>query len=167
MAASPLTKGARIRMFIVSLPMICMAGAVVYRFQDLQVKEVRGRKMAEIYAAEHQGEFLTQSRRGSIKDRNGELLAVSVEHYLVAVDPSSLDESQLSEASRLLGEVLRMDRREVAERLAAEDNRYVVLKRQLSDDEAAAVSALAKKLKINPMNMMIAIGNPQKKLTFR
>jgi cell division protein FtsI (penicillin-binding protein 3) len=79
------------------------------------------------------------AKRGEIVDRRGVKLASSVDVDSVWVDPSSVGD--LRNAAKRLAKVLQLDRKELEERML-KGRRFVWVKRQVSDGEAAQVKAL-------------------------
>ena len=78
--------------------------------------------------------------RGTVKDRNGQPLAIStpVESIWAAPDDLELGDTQL----RALAKALGMTADEVRQKIANKDRQFVFLKRQISPDQAAKVMAL-------------------------
>jgi cell division protein FtsI (penicillin-binding protein 3) len=78
--------------------------------------------------------------RGPVKDRNGQLLAIStpVESIWVSPEDFDLDEAQL----RALAKALAMPAEEIRQKIARKDRQFAYLKRQISPDQAAKVMAL-------------------------
>ncbi len=79
------------------------------------------------------------SQRGSIKDRNGEILAISAPVKSVWVDPQRV--SATSEQIGQLADLLDMNKATVQERLSS-DKRFVYLKRQLPPERANKIAEL-------------------------
>ncbi|MBK6618787.1 MAG: penicillin-binding protein 2 [Nitrosomonas sp.] len=77
--------------------------------------------------------------RGSIKDRNGEILAISAPVKSVWIDPQQIDMTQAQ--FKALSELLGMSRDALQERVSS-NRRFVYLKRRLSPDLAADVAQL-------------------------
>ncbi|HET6952522.1 MAG TPA: penicillin-binding protein 2 [Acidimicrobiales bacterium] len=77
--------------------------------------------------------------RGSIFDRNGNDLAISIPQTTVAADPSVIADP--AAAARALAPALGLDQAEVLARLG-EDSRFVYLARQVDDDVAERVRRL-------------------------
>jgi cell division protein FtsI (penicillin-binding protein 3) len=79
--------------------------------------------------------------RGRVLDRNGEALAVSTPVKSIWVIPADVEAS--ARAKRRLAQLLGLDARELAKKLAETDRDFVYLKRQVSPDIADKVDALA------------------------
>jgi cell division protein FtsI (penicillin-binding protein 3) len=80
------------------------------------------------------------ANRGIVFDRNGEALAISTPMESVWASPpdATLSGTQLSK----LAKILRVEKSEISERLGDKARGFVYLKRQVSPDLAAAVTAL-------------------------
>ena len=78
--------------------------------------------------------------RGPVKDRNGQLLAIStpVESIWASPDELDIDDGQLAALARALA----MPADEIRQKVARKDRQFVFLKRQISPDQAAKVMAL-------------------------
>ncbi|RFU45087.1 penicillin-binding protein 2 [Paraburkholderia sp. DHOC27] len=76
--------------------------------------------------------------RGRIVDRNGSMLAVSLASYEIWAAPPQIEASAIAPLATLLD----MPRAELQRRLAG-DRRFVLLKRQVDADTAAAIDKLA------------------------
>jgi cell division protein FtsI (penicillin-binding protein 3) len=78
--------------------------------------------------------------RGTIKDRNGQMLALSspVESIWVSPDEFEIEDAQ----ARALARVLGMPLEELRQKIDRKDRQFAYLKRQISPDEAAKVMAL-------------------------
>lgn len=80
------------------------------------------------------------AHRGTITDRNGEPLAISTPVESVWASPS---DARLSAEQRAkLARLLKMNSRELSQKLAGEGREFVYLKRQLPPEEAARVVSL-------------------------
>ena len=80
------------------------------------------------------------AERGSIFDRNGNELALSVRQHAVWADPALVGDPAGHAAA--LAPVLEVGEPELRRRLAAEGSRFVYLARQVGDEAAAEVAAL-------------------------
>ncbi|MGZ5081072.1 MAG: peptidoglycan D,D-transpeptidase FtsI family protein [Usitatibacter sp.] len=79
--------------------------------------------------------------RGPVKDRNGQLLAISTAVESIWASPDDLDEADEAQL-RALARALNMDVREIRQKIAKKDRQFVFLKRQISPDQATRVMAL-------------------------
>ncbi len=78
--------------------------------------------------------------RGPVKDRNGQLLAISTPAESIWVSPEDLeiDDGHV----RSLAQALKMDAEEIRQKIARKDRQFAYLKRQISPEQAAKVMAL-------------------------
>jgi cell division protein FtsI (penicillin-binding protein 3) len=78
--------------------------------------------------------------RGTVKDRNGQLLAIStaVESIWASPEDFEIEEPQVL----ALAKVLAVDAAEIRQKIARKDRQFVYLKRQISPDQATKVMAL-------------------------
>ena len=78
--------------------------------------------------------------RGTVKDRNGQLLAIStpVESIWASPEDFEIEEPQV----QALAKVLALEDSEIRQKIARKDRQFVYLKRQISPDQAAKVMAL-------------------------
>ncbi len=79
--------------------------------------------------------------RGPVKDRNGQLLAVSTAVESIWAIPDELDDANDGQV-RGLAQALAMEPDEIRQKIAKKDRQFVFLKRQISPDQAAKVMAL-------------------------
>ena len=79
--------------------------------------------------------------RGPVKDRNGQILAISTAVESIKASPEDLADADDAQV-RQLGQALGMDPRDIRQKIANKDRQFVYLKRQISPDQAAKVMAL-------------------------
>ncbi len=109
-------------------------GLLWFRAWDIQI--VQGPELSEKVSYQQKGSELITGFRGSIYDRNGQVLARSVEVRSVYVRPYEIQDAQ--EASKILSEILHMDRKKVASALNS-NKTFVWLKRKVDDRTAARI----------------------------
>jgi cell division protein FtsI (penicillin-binding protein 3) len=123
-------------------------GAIVESAWRVQVED--GREWRDIAEKQRQRRLRLEPKRGTIYDRNGTPLAVSVEvpsvsadvgEMLRAVDDRSAQEQVLRDAASRLGRALSMSTDEVYAKLEPR-RRFVWVKHRISGEEAAAVREL-------------------------
>jgi cell division protein FtsI (penicillin-binding protein 3) len=143
-------KWIRLRMGILCGVMGLGLGGIVSTAFRVQVED--GPVWRETAEKQRQRRLHIEPKRGTIYDRNGTALAVSVEvpsvsadtvEMLRGVEGEKAQEATLRDASMRLAEALSLDAADVYRKLAARP-RFVWLKRRISGDEAAAVRALAR-----------------------
>ncbi len=79
--------------------------------------------------------------RGAVKDRNGQLLAVSTAVESIWASPDDLEEAGDARL-HALAKALAMDASELRQKIAGKNRQFVFLKRQISPEQAAKVMAL-------------------------
>ena len=138
----------RLRMGILSGIMAVGVGGVVSSAYRVQVED--GRAWRETAENQRQRRLHVEPKRGSIHDRNGAALAVSVEvpsvtvdvvELLRGVDKPAAQAEVIHDAAARIGAALKLDPEEVRQKLVSR-RRFIWLKRRIPGDEAAAVRAL-------------------------
>jgi cell division protein FtsI (penicillin-binding protein 3) len=115
--------------------------ALIGRLAQLQIAEA-----AHYRELAREQQFVTRplsARRGEIRDRNGALLANSVDAWSVFVDPAFVDD--VRETAAALSFALEMDEQDLGRRIAqaaARERRFVWIKRHVTDGEARACRRL-------------------------
>jgi cell division protein FtsI (penicillin-binding protein 3) len=141
-------KWIRLRMGVLCGVMGLGLGGLVSSAYRVQVED--GPKWRETAEKQRQRRLHIEPKRGTIFDRNGTPLAVSVEvpsvsadvvEMLRGVEGEPAQAAVLRDASSRLGSVLSLDANEVYDKLAAK-HRFAWLKRRVSGDEAALVRDL-------------------------
>ena len=97
-------------------------------------------RLSNRLTGQHERVVSVAPKRGSIVDRLGRPLAVSVELESVFADPGMVDDP--AGAAELLAPVLGIDREELLARLSRDNTRFVWLARQLEEHRAKAVREL-------------------------
>ena len=125
------------RLLVFSAALALWALALAVRLVDLQVFRATAYRSR---ARQQQERIVTLSpRRGSILDRQGRELAVSVEASSVFAVPEKV--ADVRGAARALSAILGVPAREIAEKLSS-DRSFVWLARKVSDEAAARIAAL-------------------------
>lgn len=86
---------------------------------------------------QHIGEFVLDSRRGKILDRNGDELAISLNERTVYANPKLVVDSEYE--SKILAEILELDVENVKEKLDSKDLGFVYIKRKVSQEKAEKI----------------------------
>jgi cell division protein FtsI (penicillin-binding protein 3) len=132
-----LEKGIRIRIRLIGAVFVLGFLLVAVRAFELQIlQEQQWQERAE---RQHQKVIPLTPQRGTIYDRNGEALAVSVDVDSIYVEPGKLEDR--AAAARQLARAVGMSRKTVAAKLRASKG-FVWLKRQVPPDRSAGVKAL-------------------------
>ena len=141
-------KWIRFRMGILCGAMGLGLGGLVSTAFRVQVED--GQSWRETAEAQRQRRLHIEPKRGTIYDRTGTSLAVSVEvpsvsadvaEMLRGIDGADAQNAMLKDAAARLAIVLSLDPNETLEKLASR-RRFVWLKRRISADESAAVKDL-------------------------
>jgi len=98
---------------------------------------IEGPRLAERARRQHMATELVTGRRGMIFDRNGQVLARSVEARSIYARPQEITDMQL--AANTLGPILGVEPQKLYDDLAHTKRRFVWLKRKVDDYTATAV----------------------------
>ncbi len=142
-------KWIRLRMGILSGLMALGLGAFISSAYRVQVEDaVAWREAAE---NQRQRRLHVEPKRGTVYDRNGTSLAVSVEVPSVSADVVEMlrgsdakgdKDATLRDAAARIGQILAIDANEIEAKLA-QKKRFVWLKRRISSEEAVALRELS------------------------
>lgn len=139
----------RVRMGLLCGTMGLALGGVVASAYRVQIED--GDAWRQTAEKQRQRRMHIEPKRGSVKDRSGAALAVSVEvpsasadvtEMLKGVDGAAEQDALIRDASARIATALALDANEVLVKLSSR-HRFVWLKRRISGDEVAAVRALA------------------------
>jgi cell division protein FtsI (penicillin-binding protein 3) len=130
-------KGIKGRLVLSGLFFFLLFMAVALRAVQLQI--VQGEKLRRLGERQHLKEWIVQPKRGTIFDRAGEPLALSLEARSVYVRPSRLKEPK--PLARMLAPILSLDAGELEQKLRT-DKPFVWVKRQITPKEAEGIKAL-------------------------
>jgi cell division protein FtsI (penicillin-binding protein 3) len=132
----------RVRMGIMALCLLAFAGVLLHRAFELQVE--RAPELREMAEEQYLRDIRLAPKRGTIYDRHGAELAVSVDVDSIWANPRALrrgGHDPVAIAERLAS-IVDIDVEEVARRLAT-DRYFVWIKRRVSPQAANSVQALA------------------------
>ncbi|OGQ73937.1 MAG: hypothetical protein A3G40_05170 [Deltaproteobacteria bacterium RIFCSPLOWO2_12_FULL_57_22] len=130
-------KEVRGRLALSALFFLFLFLAVGLRAFQLQI--LQGEGLRRLGERQHLKEWIVQPKRGTIFDRAGEPLALSVETQSVYVRPSRLEEP--AALARSLARILSLEARELEQRLKTEKP-FIWVKRQITPKEAEGIKAL-------------------------
>ncbi len=133
------TKWLKLKLQLVGVVFVLVFAAVLYKSFTLQVVQrdyLVGKARLEVERYLSLGAV-----RGEIFDANGERLAASLDVLSLYADASLMNDEQKSEAAAKLHEILKLDRKALADKLDT-NNQFMWIKRQLTTDEVEAVRAL-------------------------
>ena len=130
-------KWIQIRIKLVAICFILAFGFIVARAFQLQVVgQDRWQKKAD---RQYQKTIPLTAQRGTIFDRNGEEMAVSVEVDSIFIVPSKVESQDRS--ARLLADVLKVKRSTIRAKMRSDKN-FLWLKRQVSPRESEQIRAM-------------------------
>lgn len=129
--------GVRLRLGAAGAFFLVLFLAVTLRAFQLQILD--GEKLRQLGEKQHLKEMIVLPKRGTILDRAGEPLALSLEGQSVYARPRRIKEPKAIAAN--LAQALALDPAEVAQKLASERS-FVWLKRQVTPKEAERVEML-------------------------
>ncbi|MFW5920520.1 MAG: peptidoglycan D,D-transpeptidase FtsI family protein, partial [Polyangiales bacterium] len=135
-------KWVRVRIAILGLAVFVGVLLVGRRAWELQVE--RSLELAEMAQQQYLRDIRLTPKRGTIYDRHGAELAVSVDADSVWGSPRAMKKAGVDprEAARRLATVLSIDVDRIAARLSKKDRHFVWIKRHITPQQAARVEQL-------------------------
>ena len=130
----------KVRILAIFLTLLLGLGSIAAKLFTIQIQH--GRRLTERAARQYQRLVPLVSRRGTIFDRAGRELAVSLRVSSVFAQPTAIANPR--ETARALAPILGQPARELQARLSA-DKTFVWLQRQLEPRQAEAISDLGLK----------------------
>jgi cell division protein FtsI (penicillin-binding protein 3) len=130
-------KWIRFRIYVVAFFFLCGLLIVLARAYQLQVLE--NDKLTSIARAGYRGKIKLPPKRGTIFDREGHELAVSIEVESIFAHPKLVKNK--SEAAKSLSKILSLKQSEILKSLQSHQN-FVWLERKTSPDKVMRVKAL-------------------------
>lgn len=124
----------KIRFQIVALIFIALWAILWGRAFYLQI--IMGPELRNMASKQHHFTQLVEAKRGNIYDRNGQILARSVEAKSVYAHPKQVSDPEF--AAKTLAPILDLDPKKLAERLK-QDRSFIWLKRKIDDAAATAI----------------------------
>lgn len=123
------------RILIVFMGMVFLWTLMILRGAYLQI--IPNQKLASLQKRQFATTVEVSGRRGLIVDRNGRELAASVAAQSVFADPAIMEQPRAT--ARRLAKLLKIPRSELTAKLRQKDRRFIWIKRQISDEEAATI----------------------------
>lgn len=130
----------RLRRRLGSLAGLLLLGYAGLVARAIQLQAIDGEWLAARAEAQHRATLRLRALRGEIVDRNGDLLAISVDAESVAASPRRISDPEGT--ARILAASLGLRSQELSRRLTR-DGSFVWVKRWVTPDEADRVRALA------------------------
>ena len=128
----------RRRILIVLLIFLALFAALVVRLADLQI--VQAKSLQQRAQAQWTSESVIYPTRGSILDRNGNVLAMSATAYIASVSPRQVEDAE--KFAQTLAPILDMDAEMIARKASDTGKGGVILKRQLSAETAQQLKTM-------------------------
>ncbi|MCC7536328.1 MAG: PASTA domain-containing protein [Deltaproteobacteria bacterium] len=130
----------RVRLALLTFMLLCGAGAVLHRAWRLQI--VQGDELRAMAEEQYLRNIRLAPKRGTIFDRNGAELAVSVDVESLWANPRAVQEAgAVDRVSAALAPIVGIDANEVRA-LVSQPRRFRWIRRRLTPTQAAAVRAL-------------------------
>ncbi len=101
------------------------------------VQVVEGPRLADKASQQYMSSVLVSGKRGSIVDRNGQVLARSVESRSIYIRPQ--DVVDVNATAAILADILKMPQASIAEQLNKKSRKFIWLARKVDDYTAEAV----------------------------
>ncbi len=102
-----------------------------------QVQVIEGASLADQAAGQHMSSILVTGKRGTIEDRNGQILARSVESRSVYVRPHEV--KNVKETAAFLSKVLKKPIDALEKQLAKTSRKFIWIARKVDDNVAMAI----------------------------
>ncbi len=131
----------RIRIFVMCAIFAALLALLFFRLAYIQL--IDGTKLQKLALEQQTRDSSVASKRGTIYDRNGKVLAQSSSVYTVTANPNEIRKTKkdAEEIADKLAEALSMDDEKIEELLSKEVN-HVVIKRKIEEEESSKVRAL-------------------------
>lgn len=130
-------KDSKFRLGIAGLFFVAIFLAVAVRAFQLQI--LQGEKLKRLGERQHLKEWIVLPKRGTIFDRSGEPLALSLESQSVYARPRRIQDPEA--VAHTLAQILGLDPAEIEQKLKS-DKPFVWLKRQVAPREAEQITEL-------------------------
>lgn len=106
-------------------------------FRAWQLQMVEGPRLADRARKQHTASELVSGKRGMLFDRNGQVLARSVEVRSIYANPKDVADARA--AAKVLAPILRLSEDKLAASLGQDNRKFIWLKRKVDDATAEAV----------------------------
>ena len=113
----------------------------IYCFQLFRLQVIDAGWLSEAAIEGRTSSITLEPRRGTIYDRNGVVLATSVDATTIYVDPTEVTDANMT--ASLLAEVLGGDKKDYLEKVTASNTRYSIIKRKVDTSVGDQLSELA------------------------
>ncbi len=130
-------RGIRFRVYLVALFFLFGLGTILARAYQLQV--LKKDEYATLAREDYKGTVKLLPKRGTIYDRQGRELAVSIEVESVYAHPNQVEKKL--DAAKWLSQALELNQKEILSKLQS-NRSFVWIKRKISPDEVERIKAL-------------------------
>ena len=130
-------KWVRIRIYVTGAFFVLVLCVIFLRAYQLQILE--GKRLSSLAREDYTGSLVLMPQRGTMFDRDGEQLAISVDVSSIYAYPKAIKDK--AGTARLLAKTLGINRRHVLERLRSARS-FVWVKRKVTPEEIKKVGAL-------------------------
>lgn len=118
------------------------AAAILLAIWLIYITVAHGEEYSKAATEQQTKDITVSANRGTIYDRNGKQLAVSVSVDTVVLDPSSIQKNKTAEyIARSLSEILGMDYEDVYA-VTQKSSSYEILKKRISREQSVAIKAM-------------------------
>jgi len=130
-------KWVRIRIYVTGVFFACVLCVIFLRAYQLQILE--GKRLSSLAREDYTGNLVLMPQRGTIFDRNGKELAISIDVGSIYAYPKAIKDK--TGTATLLAKTLGIDRRHVLEKLRSSRS-FVWVKRKVTPEEIKKVGGL-------------------------
>ncbi len=131
------TRGIKIRIIILIGFIVCVTLLIVHRASGLQIKEVR--KYSSLATSQHEKAIELTPKRGTISDRNGVELAITVERFSLFAKPQKFaDDNERKYFAHILADMLKRPEKELL-RIFSDERPFVWVQRLLDENIALRI----------------------------
>lgn len=131
-------KANRKRVYFLFFLFLVAFGLVIYKLVSIQY--IYASKYKNYAEYQQKDEFIINSKRGKILDRNGVELAISLVERTVYANPKLIQNAE--QEAKILAKILDLDVEAVKKKLEDQDLGFVYLKRKVSAERAEVISEL-------------------------
>ena len=120
-----------------------LAGVMVLVGRLGWIQFVRGGEYKRLAAEQQTRDSIVSAKRGSIYDRNMKVLAQSATAERVTINPQEIDKHKNAEAVvETLVKILRVDEKDLREKIKRTDRQSVVIKKQVEKSVAEGIDGI-------------------------
>ncbi|HAG90516.1 MAG TPA: cell division protein [Bdellovibrionales bacterium] len=128
----------KLRILILFSLLLAVWGFLVLRAAQIQI--FPDHRLAKLKERQFETSLAIRSRRGTIYDRYGKELAVSVPSYSLFVDPKMIKDPK--KTAKEIGILLRQSRKNLYRKFTKKHNRFIWVARQLDEEKVQKIRAM-------------------------